>query len=72
MNKYARRQRIETVEIVAGIALEALEELRTKAPSHETSEGAYLEGAARLLGEAVEHLERVKNYMEEDACADKG
>lgn len=59
-----RIKRIETVEIVANIALTALEDLRLKAPDHETSEGAYLERAAGLLGEAIEHLERVKDYVD--------
>lgn len=58
-----RLKRIDTVEIVANIALTALEDLRNKAPDHTTSEGAYLEGAARGLGEAIEHLERVKKYV---------
>jgi hypothetical protein len=66
MNAADRLKRIGSVEIIAGIALNALEDLRNKAPDHTTSEGAYLEGAARLLGEAVEHLQRVKDYVKEE------
>lgn len=67
MNADDRLRRIGSVEIIAGIALTGLEELRNKAPDHTTSEGAYLEGAARCLDEAVEHLQRAKDYVEKES-----